>query len=179
MCCDPATGHCGVSSRVLQAKGFGTVRSSNVPSLAAACPPPVNCPSFNTSVDLGFHSDVDTSLHLSGNHFGAVDFIGECSYTGSTSPCTGICDVKVTPKGLGDSGFPSTFCHALASVQNGQTTSGGSPCSGSWGYAVKSCFACLCGVSLTINTGVGPVTVNAQDAIHTWGWGAQLTCTSH
>jgi hypothetical protein len=176
MCCDPATQQCGVSSKVLQMKGFGAIQSSSVLPQVNCGPA---CSAFNTSTDLGFHSDVDTTLHLTGNHFGAVEFTGDCSYTGSRSPCAGVCNVTVNPKGLGESGFPSTFCHVIASVENGQTTAAVLPCSGSWGYAVKSCFGCLCGVSLTVNTGVGPVTVNSQDALHTWGWGAQWTCPTH
>jgi hypothetical protein len=164
MCCDPSTGQCGISSRVLQTKNLGAIEPSSVQFAAASCGG--TCRS-NTSGTIGQYGDTDFVGHaqdagVPSDHEAHIEFHYVCTYS-AKSPCTGTCDVHLSFVQTVERGPVTSACHVLTTFGSGTTTpAGGGPCSNTWGYTVRACNLCTCGVS-------SPV-------IHTWEHTAQWTC---
>jgi len=177
MCCNPATGQCGVSSRALQVKGLGAIQSSNVLPAGSACGAP--CPaSSTTTITPNPFSDInDTTGHLQNElnpndpsyHSGHVTFNAVCNYSRSTAPCTGTCNVLVANPGTVELGA-TNGCHVMVPFSDSTTTPAGGtpplPCSTTWGYKVRLCKFCTCTLAELAN----PV------FIHTWQHTVQWTC---
>src|SRR5215510_3811631 len=123
-----------------------------------------NCVQQNTT---GQHSRRNVSsniAHVWGNHFANSDLQPSCDYA---SDCSLLCQVQVVSFNVGDTGLPSSSCHAFGGDQlfrdssNGGSQQNGASCSTTLGAGVKPCLFCLCNVTITFS-GTG---VSVADAI--------------
>jgi hypothetical protein len=96
--------------------------------------------------------------HLSGNHFANSNLQPTCTYQ---SDCWALCQVQIVSFNVGDTGLPSSSCHAFGGniafndASNGGSVLDGASCSTVVGAGVKPCLFCLCNVTVTISgTGV-------------------------
>lgn len=102
--------------------------------------------------------------HVWGNHFANSDLQPTCDYSPG---CYVLCQVQVVSFNVGDTGLPSSSCHAFGGDQayndssNGGNQQNGATCSTIVGAGVKPCLFCLCNVSITFS-GTG---VSVADAI--------------
>jgi hypothetical protein len=113
--------------------------------------------------------------HLWGNHFANSDLQSSCSYQ---SNCWALCQVQVVSFNVGDTGLPSSSCHAFGGnivfndADNGGNSQNGADCSTVVGAGVKPCLFCLCNVTVTIS-GTG---VSVADAIWQYDHHLESSC---
>jgi hypothetical protein len=172
LCCNPASGHCGVNGLAPVGAAPGSIFLGTFPSpgsLSVQSSAATNdtcsagCSVFNSQYDETQNipaSAIGTMEHTNGgSHTGAVSFRGKCTYNGKGIPCIPLCHVDfVSGPSTGDTGvFTWTnFCHVLGA--NGLSNGGDSTCSASAGWGAAACQGCKCGLNVTINGNGGVVT---------------------
>ena len=126
LCCAKATGECGVPDSEMQVHGFDSV--SALKGFSPDCGD--ICSSYNSSgTSVPESSGVLTGDHYSGSHSGSVSFQGNCSYSGSGLPCTGLCHVSVLAPTTAESGTTIAYvCHNRPTNSNGNDTQGKRHC---------------------------------------------------
>ena len=134
-----------------------------------------NCVEQTTTGPHAMRSRSSNIAHIWGNHFANSDLQPICSYQ---SDCYVLCQVEVASFNVGDTGLPSSSCHAFGGNQsfsdgtNGGNPQNGASCTTVVGAGVKPCLFCLCNVSVTIS-GTG---VSVADAIWQYDHSLNGTC---
>jgi len=181
MCCDEASGKCGVAATTLRQHGFTVSQSMSFPDIGKAGPDcEANCDVFNTSGAPDKLTNTNTNQHYgTGAHTGSATLYPYCTYSGTTTPCVGLCHISVVTPKSSDSGSVNTapYCHATNSNMNGtDSESPSTGCNASFGYGVVNCALCTCGVTVSVGL-PGPgggsvgVSVSGGAAVYSWGWG--------
>lgn len=189
LCCNPATGQCGVSGlapvdAAPESLLLGTFPSTSSLSLQSSATTnetcTASCTAYNNSFDESSPKNAgaqDSTQHYTGMHSGSVSFQGQCTYnTGSPFPCIPYCHVHVLAPSTTDTGVWTSWCHSTSAGSN--FTDGQNSCTGGAGWAAAACPFCACGVSVSVtaNGGAGSVTVSGvgsaiwtpQPVPHSW-----------
>jgi hypothetical protein len=159
MCCDSASGHCGLTPEALPgfaADRFGEAGESAHSDIAAPRgelrPEDSSaCSSYNTLGTLNPYSTQDSTSHITGYHTAAGTLQGQCKFTQSGScSCAPTCHVSVSGVSTTDSGLVSTATHVGNVNYSSADASSGGTCKGAFGVAVQACLFGICGSSVQI-----------------------------
>ncbi|MBZ5490968.1 MAG: hypothetical protein LAO76_08555 [Acidobacteriia bacterium] len=199
--CDAATGRCSIHEddfKKLKPIHFSAPKtkwqSGQYRLMEAGFHPPIKreqplllqatCSDYNTTfaLPLGFLNG--NQFHLGPEiHFVDVTKSTSCTFTASASSsgnCDTTCMVSAVPLADDGEGFLSSFCHqpGVNADTSHATATGfgtGASCSGAAGGAVKACFACACGVTVSISqSGVGATITS--DGFFQFADGASNNC---
>jgi hypothetical protein len=194
MCCDSATGQCGIAAQDMPPSAYDEDSAPIAPGMERAytpfgvaaggqglgegplpAPATGGCSSYNTSGPNNSQPKTNDSGHVWGSHGMNASFQGRCTYDGSCLPCTPTCSVSVSASDY-ENGQVYTACHVTAANQATNDSGPGINCSGGAGYGVSSCLFCLCGVSVQLSVDkVGNVTLggsaNLTSGSSGYSWG--------
>jgi hypothetical protein len=129
-----------------------------IKSLPPLSPTKTVCMETTTFVTPSGRSESSSANHVWGEHFSSAgaEFACHCY-----ANCYSECVPTLTGRACDDNGFPSSFCHAMATnanYQNGSTGAGltaGASCAAGHGCVEKACAFCACGLGVGISFGGG------------------------
>ena len=106
----------------------------------------------------------DATNHIFGQHASSATFGFVCT---CNSSCTSTCRANITSSSCSDTGLTVDSCHVTASnsqisvVGRSDGDQGGAACAGGFGCVVKSCFLCLCDLSVQVSVSGATVTFSS------------------
>jgi hypothetical protein len=168
--CDDDENACDPLSCNYPSCGTKSKRGNHDPHLLSG-----NCVQQYTTGQHARRSSSSNVAHVWGNHFANSDLQPSCNYA---PDCNVLCQVQVVSFNVGDTGLPSSSCHAFGGDQsysdgtNGGNQQNGATCSTIVGAGVKPCLFCLCNVTITFS-GTG---VSVADAIWQYDHSLNSSC---